>query len=580
MSDTVQQIKDKLDIVDVISGYVELHKAGKNFKGRSPFSNEKTPSFYVSPDRGMYYCFSTSQGGDIFTFIQTMEGVDFKEALKLLAAKAGVELVSENLERKSERDRLYAILNEATKYFSQELKNSKEAKDYLEKRGVTDKTIGIWQIGYAPGPPKRGWREVRNHLNELGYTDTEMIKAGVVKTTDSGKEPFDVFRDRVMFPMAEQNGKVVAYSGRILAKDSDAPKYVNSPETELYKKSELLFGYDKAKHGIRTLDFSLIVEGQFDVVMCHQAGYANAVAVSGTALTPHHVSLLERLSSKVLLALDADRAGIAAMKRAAELMLRRGFDVKVAAMPEGKDPADMIVADVKEFKKVIGKSQHVIEYLLDLLKEGTSDERNYSLQVREEILPIVVQIPNHIDQEIFVKKIAEKLAVSKESIQYEIDRIAENQTKPKPAQSMMQNSGIKTDNKPASTTRMTALGNYLVVAAEVLSDNYGKKIKEALESIYDKKYELLKENIPVEEASKLSFTIDSQIESVTKRDLNEDLVHRLNVQRDMVLKWRISEFRMQLGETKDDEKINKILDKIKHLQGQIQLPSYTIEMFD
>lgn len=425
MSDAVQQIKDRLDILEVIAPYVELHKAGKNYKGKSPFTAEKTPSFFVSPDRGMYYCFSTSQGGDMFTFIEKMEGVDFKEALKILADKAGVELVPEAPEKKTARERSFAALQAAAAFYVEQLGKHDEAKQYLLNRGVTELTIKKWQIGYAPGPPHGGWRAVKEALEQQAYTKDELLRVGLIKTTEGGKEPYDVFRDRVMFPMSNSAGKVVAFSGRILNKDSDAPKYVNSPETELYKKSELLFGYDKAKAGIRNLDFLLIVEGQFDVVMCHQAGYNNAVAVSGTALTSEHVRQLERLSDRVVLALDADKAGIAAMKRGADVMLRRGIDVKVAEMPLGKDPADIIESDPTQFKKIVGTSVHVIEFLLHVLKEQHTDERTLKLKTREEILPFVLLLPNRIDQDHFVAVIAAAIGSSKDAIRYEIDRLRE-----------------------------------------------------------------------------------------------------------------------------------------------------------
>jgi DNA primase len=441
MSDTVQQIKDKLDILEVISPYVELHKAGKNYKGKSPFTAEKTPSFFVSPDRGMYYCFSTSQGGDMFTFIEKMEGVEFKEALKILADKAGVELVPEAPEKKTARDRSFSALAAAATFYSEQLETNAKAQTYLEQRGVNEFTRKKWQIGYAPGPPKDGWREVKEALERQGYTKDELQRVGLIKTTEGGKEPYDVFRDRIMFPMRNSGGKVVAFSGRILSKDSEAPKYVNSPETELYKKSELLYGYDMAKTGIRNLDFSLIVEGQFDVVMCHQAGYNNAVAVSGTALTPEHVRQLERLSDRVVLALDADKAGIAAMKRGADVMLRRGIDVKVAELPLGKDPADLIQANPADFKKVVGKSVHVIEFLLHVLKEQYPDERTLKLKTRTEILPFVLLLPNRIDQDHFVSVIAKAIGASKDAIRFEIDRLreesrVESRADDKPSESM------------------------------------------------------------------------------------------------------------------------------------------------
>ncbi len=403
MSDIVQDIKNRLSIVDVVSGYVDLHKAGKNFKGKSPFSSEKTPSFYVSPDRGMYYCFSTSQGGDIFTFIQVLEGVDFKGSLKILAEKAGVELRPDNPEKRSTRDRGYHILELATDFFAKQLKLSLPAQEYLQKRGLQLPTIEQWKIGFAPGPPTAGWRELKNYLNKKNINDNHLLEVGLVKKAAENKESFDTFRDRIMFPLFDSSGRSVGFSGRILHPSEKAPKYVNSPETDFYKKSELLYGYHQAKSGIRQLGFSLIVEGQFDVVMCHQAGYNNTVAVSGTALTTHHVQLLERLSKQVVLALDADRAGIAAAEKASELMLKRGFDVKIAPLPDGLDPADLIKKDKIEFKKIIANSKPVIEFLLLNLIADKHDARALRLKAREKVLPYILLLGNKIDEEYFLK---------------------------------------------------------------------------------------------------------------------------------------------------------------------------------
>lgn len=538
MGDSVQQIKDRLNIVDVITPYVELHKAGKNFKGKSPFTTEKTPSFFVSPDRGMYYCFSTSQGGDMFTFVQAMEGVDFKEALTVLAQKAGVELVPEAPEKKTERDRAYAALQAATDFYKEELSKTPAALEYLEARGVTDLIVQKWQIGYAPGPPTRGWREVKDHLESLNYKREELLRVGLIKTTEGGKEPFDVFRDRIVFPMAESNGKIVAFSGRILSKDTEAPKYVNSPETPLYKKSELLYGYDKAKQGIRTFDFSLIVEGQFDVVMCHQAGYTNTVAVSGTALTVHHVKLLERLSDRVVLALDADKAGIAAMKRGADVMLRRGIDVKVVEMPIGKDPADIIQQDVAEFKKLVGKSVHVIEFLLHVLKREYTDERTLKLKTREEVLPFVLLLPNRIDQEHFVSVIAKAIGSTTDAIRFEIDRLREerrtsdslerNEQSPKAA--------VEQAGDPVETTRIFIEG-----ALEIIDPDLAKVV----EAVYEKVCSLedgLSE-VDKAEVAKTSFVLEGQFAHIAKSAVEEEMESKLNQLKNLLVKRKMTEAR-------------------------------------
>lgn len=581
--DSVQQIKDRLSIVDVVSAYVELHPAGKNMKGKSPFTNEKTPSFYVSPDRGMYYCFSSSQGGDIFTFVQAMEGVDFKGALKMLADKAGIELVPEDPAKRTERDKQYSILEDATAFFQDKLHSKKEAKDYLHNRGVLAETIAAWSIGYAPGPPDHGWRELKAYLATKEYTQAEVLKAGLIKNADAGKEAYDVFRDRVMFPIRDASGRVVAYSGRILSKDSDAPKYVNSPETELFNKSEILYGYDKAKHGIRNLNFSLIVEGQFDVVLSHQAGYNNTVAVSGTALTAHHVSLLQRLSNRVVLALDDDRAGIAAVKRAADLMLSRGMDVKVARMDAGKDPADMIHDDIDAFKKAIKQASHVVEYLLDVLESEGKDDRTFKLKTREEILPYIAKIPNKIDQEHFTQLVADRLKTTKESVQFEVERIIEkNKQQPQTEITASEQSSKAVQPQKVLSTRKKQVSDYLVVLCEVLAPGKASVLTKALEKLLKNTVEQYKTSIEPSEVSKLVFTLEQYTASVNEKQLHEDIIDKLNELQTLLLKEQMQVLRTKLqeAETAQDQKASESsLSAIVEVQKAYATP-YTAELFE
>lgn len=580
--DAVQQIKDRLSIVDVISLYVELHPAGKNLKGKSPFTNEKTPSFYVSPDRGMYYCFSSSQGGDMFTFVEKMEGVDFKGALKILAEKANVELVPEDPKKRSERDTKYHILEEATKYYIDELAKNKEAKVYLQDRGVTEKTITNWQIGYAPGPPKFGWRHVRDHLLELGFKDSELMSVGLVKSSGEGKAPYDTFRDRIMFPIRDVSGRVVAYSGRILTKDNDAPKYVNSPETELFNKSEILFGYDKAKEGIRKLDFSLIVEGQFDVVLAHQAGYNNTVAVSGTALTPHHVGLLQRLSNRVVLALDADRAGIAAVKRAADLMLSRGIDLKVAELPEGKDPADLIKEGKDEFKKVIGQSMHVVEFLLHVLLREEKDERKRKLRLVDEVLPYIVKLNSHIDRDHFIDVTAKAVQVGKEAIALDVNRL--EATIAKQAEKSVTN---EADNREEvisekKDSRKQAVLTQLICSLDLIGDKENQVVKKIVEELLEKPVSTIKAELPPESVSRLVFTLENDLNEVKLKQLHEELCDRLNELRTILVKEKISQSKQQLLQAEkvgDDKQIETHLKDLSDLQKQLTSPPYQPDMF-
>ena len=585
MSDAVQQIKDRLNIIDVVSSYVELHKAGKHFKGKSPFTNEKTPSFYVAPERGMYYCFSTSQGGDMFTFIQVMEGVDFKGALKILADKARVELVPISPEKQTERDRLYLLLETATLFYQDELSKNAAALAYLKDRGVLADTIASWRIGYAPGPPEGGWRAVKEYLVKKGFTLTEIFKAGLIKQAADGKEPYDVFRNRIMFPLFDQSGRPVAYSGRTLDKGPDIPKYVNSPETELYKKSELLYGYDRAKHGIRHLDFSLIVEGQFDVVLCHQAGYSNTVAVSGTALTLQHVQLLERLSPKVVLALDSDKAGVAAAKRSADIMLRRGLDVKVARLLM-KDPADMIKEDVREFKHVIGQSVHVIEWLMSILADLNLEARTFKLRAREEVIPYIPLLPNRIDQDHFEQIVAEALKTTKDAVHYEVERCLE-QANTKPAN--LNRTPDSQNVAPAeaytagddSLRRKEALLTYLLGVLPILPAAVTKRLEQELSQILKTPFADLEASVSISAKAEVLFKAESMVENQPKLLFETEVVHALNQLRSVVARLELKEARgllQQAEQDGDEAAASRLLDVVQAGQRALQVTPYELDI--
>lgn len=563
-SDSVQKIKDKISIVDVITPYVELHKAGKNFKGKSPFTNEKTPSFYVSPDRGMYFCFSSSQGGDMFTFVQKMEGVDFKGALKILADKAGVELVPEDPKKRDRRDTLYQALEEATAFFEGELSKSTEVQKYLDDRVLTKETIKKWRIGYAPND----WRQLKERLNQKGFTDDVLLSVGLVKQTDQGKQPYDVFRDRVMFPIMDSSGRVVGFSGRIFSKDSEAAKYINSPETELFNKSEILFGYDKAKNGIHKLDFSLVVEGQFDVVLSHQAGYNNTVAVSGTALTPAHASLLQRLSNRVVLALDADRAGVSAVKRAADVMLPRGIDLKVARLHGGKDPADLVKEDPKLLRKDIGGATHVIEFLLEVIKEDCKDERMYKIRARDEILPFLKDIESAIERDHFATKVAEAINTTAEAIRLEMSRMNSVEV-PKQSAPIIPN---KQEQTPQPIlTRKEDLLTFLVAADELLDISEQHMLREQFLELVGEKPEEVRTRLPVDKVSEMTFTIEQRWNDINPRFIREEWEDRVLQLKKVLMKEQIvnTKTELQRAEQAGDENLmNQLLGHLNTLRNK------------
>lgn len=422
-SQTVQDIKLRLNIVDVVSQYVKLQKAGRNYKGLSPFKKEKTPSFFVSPERNSYYCFATQKGGDIFSFVQEMEGVDFKGALKMLAEKAGVKLVPENPEARKKQDRLFAVLEETNLFFEETFAKNEDAQKYLEGRGLLSKTAKEWRIGYAP----KDWRVLRTFLKKKGYTDEELLAVGVIKKNDEDPkaEPYDRFRGRIMFPIFDISERVVAFSGRLFPDDGSgkAPKYLNSPETELFNKSAILYGYSKAKNAIRRYNFSILVEGQMDLVMSHQGGFPNTVATSGTGLTEQHLELLLRLSKNVVMAFDADSAGIASATRGAALALQKGMDVKVARVPTGKDPADAVKEDPALWKSAIRESKHIVDFHLSLIAGEPLEGREREQRVKEIVLPFVKSIASPLEQAHFVSRIATFLGAREDAVWDELSKI-------------------------------------------------------------------------------------------------------------------------------------------------------------
>src|SRR3989344_371002 len=417
MSSHVEQIKERLNIIDVVSSYIKLEKAGRNLKARCPFHNEKTPSFFISPERDTFHCFGCQKGGDAFTFVEEIEGVDFKDALRMLAERAGVTLSERDKTLTSEHARLISAMEHAVFYFEREFSKHPEALLYLGKRGLKEETIKHFRIGFAPDE----WRGLLTFLREKGFTDVDIEKAGlVVRNAD---RVYDRFRGRIMFPIFNASGKPIAFSGRIFegAKETYpggvAPaKYVNSHETVLYNKSRVLYGFDKAKFEIRKRDACVVVEGQMDVVMSHQGGVTNAVATSGTALTIEHLSLIFRLTDKLILAFDADSAGFEASGRGIDLALEGGFDVRIAKLPSGLDPADVVKEDPKKWQSAVRDSRHVVDFLTTTLRERNDDTRVFRKNVERAVLPYVARIRSRIEKAHFVESVARALDLPQNSI--------------------------------------------------------------------------------------------------------------------------------------------------------------------
>ncbi|HXK38132.1 MAG TPA: DNA primase [Candidatus Paceibacterota bacterium] len=424
--DHIAQIKARLPIAEVVGTYVRLERAGSNFRALCPFHKERTPSFNVSPARDAYYCFGCAKGGDIFTFVQEIEGLSFPEALQVLAAKAGVQLPERSSEllnqQKNAKERLVELMEVATKIFEAHLAKHDEARVYLHSRGLTDETIAKFRIGFAP----LEWRALYDALHAKGFADSEIERSRVVKKIE-GKGYYDTFRGRIMFPIMDPSGRVIAFTGRVWG-DQKAPdgtpvaKYLNSPEGELYDKSRVLFAYDRAKVPMRKADCAVLVEGQMDCIMAHQAGAEHTIAISGTALTPPQISLIKRLTNKIILALDADSAGVQATLRSAKLALTQDIQVRVATIPDGKDPADFIALHPGKWDEVLASAEPVVPYLLRLyVKLGLHGEPLRE-RINKEVFPLVAAVPSRIAQAHLVLEVARLLGVREDVVWDDLKR--------------------------------------------------------------------------------------------------------------------------------------------------------------
>lgn len=422
MSQVTEEIKSKIGVIDLLSEYIQLKRAGASYKALCPFHHEKTPSFMVSPERQSWHCFGCNTGGDIFEFVMKMEGLEFPEALKLLADKAGVKLPVFSSEiSASQRNRLLDILKLAAKFYHKvllDLPQAQEARDYLSKRGVAKEMVEEFQLGFIP----EAWDRLTVFLLKKGFGINDLIAAGVTIKKEGGGN-YDRFRGRIMFPLADVHGHIVGFTGRLLEGNNveAGGKYVNTPQTLVYDKGRLIYALDKAKFEARRQDRIIIVEGQMDVVACHQFGQANTVAASGTALTREQIKLLKRFSNNLFIAFDVDPAGQSATARGIEMTLNEGMKIKIIAIPKeaGKDPDECLKNNPEAWFKAVAEAQSIMEYFFATILAGKDlkkpEDRSLAAQ---NLLEKICQLPDPVEQDYWVKKLAGILDI-RDEILYE-----------------------------------------------------------------------------------------------------------------------------------------------------------------
>lgn len=427
----VDEIKERLDIVDVVSEYVRLAKAGRNFKALCPFHSEKTPSFFVFPERQSWHCFGCGAGGDVFSFIKRKEGIDFGEALRILAQKAGIPLARrERKETESEEiERLRKINEAAAAYYHYLLLNAKPAHGarlHLEGRGIRGKTIEEFQLGYSLD----SWDGAKQYLMAMGFSQQELIASGLLVESESGG--YDRFRGRLMFPIRDSRGRVLGFGARVL--DDSMPKYLNSPQTPIFDKGSILYGIDRAKDAVREQQRVVIVEGYMDVIMAHQHELRNVVATMGIALTEKQIATIKGLTKSLILALDSDAAGDAATWRGIEI-LRQALDrelwempnwlgatsqlgarIKVISLPRGKDPDEVIRESPEEWQRSVEEALSVMDYLLAAASKLDLTQAEARAQASEQLLPLIAEIGDELERETYLGKLARLLGVSERTL--------------------------------------------------------------------------------------------------------------------------------------------------------------------
>ena len=566
ISSPIDEIKSRLDIVEVIGSYIKLHKAGANYRALCPFHSEKKPSFFVSPARQIWHCFGCGKGSDIFGFVKEIEGVEFGDALRILAQRAGVELKPIRPELKTERNRLYEICELATRFFEKQLEESstgKEAKKYLLSRNISEESIKKWRLGYAPDV----WQGLSDFLTSRSYKKEEVEKAGLGISSEQGSF-YDRFRGRIIFPIFDLNSQVVGFGGRIFKeKDkTEIAKYVNTPNTLLYDKSRILYGLDKAKVEIRKKDSCILVEGYTDVIMTHQAGTQNVVATSGTALTPEQLKILRRYSNNLILGFDMDVAGDTATKRGIDLAQIQGFDIRVIRLPEGKDAADVISLNPKEWEKAIENAKLILDFYFESAFSGRDPKTpEGKKEVSKILLPVLKRIPNQIEKSFWIQRLAKDLGVREEDLREELKKVKLEENlyglEPEEIISLPPKSRKELLGERLLTLILKTGNKNLNLIDEKENSYFSQKTQEILMNLKKDK------NFPTEKLSPETIdyfnylALKAEIEEIEEKDIEPEIKYCLKEIQHLGVKNKLDQISQEIKkaeEEKDSKKIEKL----------------------
>jgi DNA primase len=574
----IDQVLDKIDIVEIISDYIQLKKAGRNFKANCPFHNEKTPSFVVSPDKQIYHCFGCGAGGNAIGFVMKYENMDFPETVKMLAARAGVEVPeygrSEG-EGPSLASRLYEVNKLAASFYQNHLRSEKgkKALSYLKNRGFTPEILSEFRIGYAPDE----WESLRRHCEAKKIPTALLRKAGLTIPSEKGKGDYDRFRNRIIFPIFNERGNILAFGGRVM--DDSLPKYINSPETVIYSKSNVLYGMNFSKRGIRDKERAVIVEGYMDVIIPFQHGVTNVVATSGTALTQNQVSMIKRQTSTAVMVFDADQAGESASLRGLDILIENGMNVRLAVLPKGDDPDSFVRKNGKEkFEAVVDAAKDLFDYKLDLLikKLGAKNIGG----IADELLPTISKVGNMVVQSDYLRRLAERLGIHEASLRFEMGKV-------KPDYSYHYDSEAKVDLDPKSyrKSEMHLLGMAIVdknifaiiqkeLGLDMFRDKSVKRVLDMVKGLFQEEEEidLAKLLSRFEKEDNLKTVV---MQAVAKADITKDRGKVVNdcmtcvrkENRDEELKALTLQLK-KAQESNNDSEINDLLEKINRIHKE------------